>query len=55
MIKRKETVCISLCAPWGEHEPEASIGALRGSVSKRWCIVETDVIFYTLPLETYHV
>ena len=26
-----------------------------GHVSKRWCIVETDVIFYTLPLGTYHL
>ena len=24
-------------------------------VSKKWCIVETDVIFYTSPLGTYHV
>ena len=24
-------------------------------VSKKWCIVETDVIFYTSPLGTYHL
>ena len=50
--KRKEAVCISLCAPWG---CALARRISWGSVSKRWCIVETYVIFYTLPLGTYHV